>query len=125
MKKVILYGLNEERKVKISEILRDIKIKFIDKSYLNQIVGDIFDDNEKNMTSDIDVDTLFDNEFMLIQGFDTDQDLRDLLFAFKSKLIVRPITSARTDTNETWTLKELLKEIFEENEYMKNMADNT
>jgi len=72
--------------------------------------------------SPISVDFIanFDNEFMLIQGFDTDEDIRELLFSFKSNLVERPITSSRTESNEKWTLKELLKEIFEENEYMKN-----
>ena len=58
---------------------------------------------------------------MLIQGFDSEEDLRDLLFSFKSNLVARPITSARTENNEKWILKNLLQEIFEENEYMKNM----
>ncbi|MGP1411165.1 MAG: DUF3783 domain-containing protein [Peptoanaerobacter stomatis] len=121
MKKIILYQLSEDRKDRISKILKeDITVKFIDKNMLNEVVGDIFNDTEKNVSYEPDNDSIFDNEFMLIQGFDTDEDIRELLFSFKSNLVERPITSARTESNEKWTLKELLKEIFEENEYMKN-----
>ena len=122
MKKIILYQLSEDRKDRISKILKeDITVKFIDKNMLNEVVGDIFNDTEKNVSYESDNDSIFDNEFMLIQGFDTDEDIRELLFSFKSNLVERPITSSRTESNEKWTLKELLKEIFEENEYMKNM----
>ena len=121
MKKIILYQLREDRKDRISKILKeDITVKFIDKNMLNEVVGDIFNDTEKNVSYEPDNDSIFDNEFMLIQGFDTDEDIRELLFSFKSNLVERPITSSRTESNEKWTLKELLKEIFEENEYMKN-----
>ncbi|EHL14493.1 hypothetical protein HMPREF9630_00333 [Peptoanaerobacter stomatis] len=121
MKKIILYQLSEDRKDRISKILKeDITVKFIDKNMLNEVVGDIFNDTEKNVSYEPDNDSIFDNEFMLIQGFDTDEDIRELLFSFKSNLVERPITSSRTESNEKWTLKELLKEIFEENEYMKN-----
>ena len=121
MKKIILYQLSEDRKDRISNILKeDITVKFIDKNMLNEVVGDIFNDTEKNVSYEPDNDSIFDNEFMLIQGFDTDEDIRELLFSFKSNLVERPITSSRTESNEKWTLKELLKEIFEENEYMKN-----
>ncbi|EJU22150.1 PF12646 domain protein [Peptoanaerobacter stomatis] len=121
MKKIILYQLSEDRKDRISKILKeDITVKFIDKNMLNEVVGDIFNDTEKNVSYKPDNDSIFDNEFMLIQGFDTDEDIRELLFSFKSNLVERPITSSRTESNEKWTLKELLKEIFEENEYMKN-----
>lgn len=120
MKKIILYGLEESRKNQISNLFQnDIVLKFIDKNNLNDIVGDIFDDKEKSLEKEIPQDSVFDNEFMLIQGFETDEDLRDLLFLFKSKLVARPITSMRTPNNQDWTLKELLKEIFEENEYMQ------
>lgn len=120
MKKVILYNLDEQRKETIKNILSDdIKIKFIEKSEINEIVCDIFDDNEKNMNHNQENEPIFDNEFMLIQGFDTDDELTDLLFSFKSKLVPRPITSARTQENEKWMLKDLLKEIFEEDEMMK------
>jgi len=121
LKKIILYQLSEDRKDRISKILKeDITVKFIDKNMLNEVVGDIFNDTEKNVSYEPDNDSIFDNEFMLIQGFDTDEDIRELLFSFKSNLVERPITSSRTESNEKWTLKELLKEIFEENEYMKN-----
>ncbi|WP_242822821.1 DUF3783 domain-containing protein [Peptoanaerobacter stomatis] len=113
--------MSEDRKDRISKILKeDITVKFIDKNMLNEVVGDIFNDTEKNVSYKPDNDSIFDNEFMLIQGFDTDEDIRELLFSFKSNLVERPITSSRTESNEKWTLKELLKEIFEENEYMKN-----
>jgi hypothetical protein len=122
MKKIILYNLSEQRKNAIKNILsEDISISFIDKSNINEIVGDIFDDKQKNTLPDDDLSDIFDNEFMLIQGFDSEEDLRDLLFSFKSNLLARPITSARTENNEKWILKNLLQEIFEENEYMKNM----
>lgn len=122
MKKIILYNLSEQRKNVIKNILsEDISISFIDKSNINEIVGDIFDDKQKNTLSDDNLSDIFDNEFMLIQGFDSEEDLRDLLFSFKSNLVARPITSARTENNEKWILKNLLQEIFEENEYMKNM----
>lgn len=121
MKKIILYGLNDERKKQISDILsQDVILKFIDKNYLEENVGSIFDDKEELSDKEIPQDDVFDNEFMLIQGFEEDKHLKDLLFAFKSKLVARPITSMRTPNNEQWTLKELLKEIFEENEYMMN-----
>ena len=121
MKKIILYQLSEDRKDRISKILKeDITVKFIDKNMLNEVVGDVFNDTEKNVSYEPDNDSIFDNEFMLIQGFDTDEDIRELLFSFKSNLVERPITSSRTESNEKWTLKELLKEIFDENEYMKN-----
>ena len=122
MKKIILYNLSEQRKNAIKNILsEDISISFIDKSNINEIVGDIFDDKQKNTLPDDDLSDIFDNEFILIQGFDSEEDLRDLLFSFKSNLLARPITSARTENNEKWILKNLLQEIFEENEYMKNM----
>lgn len=122
MKKIILYNLSEQRKNTIKNILsEDISISFIDKSNINEIVGDIFDDKQKNTLPDDNLSDIFDNEFMLIQGFDSEEDLRDLLFSFKSNLVARPITSARTENNEKWILKNLLQEIFEENEYMKNM----
>lgn len=122
MKKIILYNLSEQRKNAIKNILsEDISISFIDKSNINEIVGDIFDDKQKNTLPDDNLSDIFDNEFMLIQGFDSEEDLRDLLFSFKSNLVARPITSARTENNEKWILKNLLQEIFEENEYMKNM----
>lgn len=122
MKKIILYNLSEQRKNAIKNILsEDISISFIDKSNINEIVGDIFDDKQKNTLPDDNLSDIFDNEFMLIQGFDSEEDLRDLLFSFKSNLLARPITSARTENNEKWILKNLLQEIFEENEYMKNM----
>ncbi len=122
MKKIILYNLSEQRKNAIKNILsEDISISFIDKSNINEIVGDIFDDKQKNTLPDENLSDIFDNEFMLIQGFDSEEDLRDLLFSFKSNLLARPITSARTENNEKWILKNLLQEIFEENEYMKNM----
>lgn len=122
MKKIILYNLSEQRKNVIKNILsEDISISFIDKSNINEIVGDIFDDKQKNTLPDDNLSDIFDNEFMLIQGFDSEEDLRDLLFSFKSNLVARPITSARTENNEKWILKNLLQEIFEENEYMKNM----
>ena len=122
MKKIILYNLSEQRKNAIKNILsEDISISFIDKSNINEIVGDIFDDKQKNTLPDDNLSDIFDNEFMLIQGFDSEEDLRDLLFSFKSNLLARPITSARTENNEKWILKNLIQEIFEENEYMKNM----
>ena len=122
IKKIILYNLSEQRKNAIKNILsEDISISFIDKSNINEIVGDIFDDKQKNTLPDDNLSDIFDNEFMLIQGFDSEEDLRDLLFSFKSNLLARPITSARTENNEKWILKNLLQEIFEENEYMKNM----
>ena len=122
MKKIILYNLSEQRKNAIKNILsEDISISFIDKSNINEIVGDIFDDKQKNTLPDDNLSDIFDNEFMLIQGFDSEEDLRDLLFSFKSNLLARPITSARTENNEKWILTNLLQEIFEENEYMKNM----
>ena len=122
MKKIILYNLSEQRKNAIKNILsEDISISFIDKSNINEIVGDIFDDKQKNTLPDENLSDIFDNEFMLIHGFDSEEDLRDLLFSFKSNLLARPITSARTENNEKWILKNLLQEIFEENEYMKNM----
>ena len=122
MKKIILYNLSEQRKNAIKNILsEDISISFIDKSNINEIVGDIFDDKQKNTLPDDNLSDIVDNEFMLIQGFDSEEDLRDLLFSFKSNLLARPITSARTENNEKWILKNLLQEIFEENEYMKNM----
>lgn len=122
MKKIILYNLSEQRKNAIKNILsEDISISFIDKSNINEIVGDIFDNKQKNTLPDDNLSDIFDNEFMLIQGFDSEEDLRDLLFSFKSNLVARPITSARTENNEKWILKNLLQEIFEENEYMKNM----
>ena len=122
MKKIILYNLSEQRKNVIKNILsEDISISFIDNSNINEIVVDIFDDKQKNTLPDDNLSDIFDNEFMLIQGFDSEEDLRDLLFSFKSNLVARPITSARTENNEKWILKNLLQEIFEENEYMKNM----
>ena len=84
MKKIILYNLSEQRKNAIKNILsEDISISFIDKSNINEIVGDIFDDKQKNTLPDDNLSDIFDNEFMLIQGFDSEEDLRD----FHSNLI--------------------------------------
>lgn len=121
MKKIILYGLSQDRKNQIKSLFNDdIIIKYIDKSYLEVMVGDIFDNDEFEINTNINDNSVFDNEFMLIQGFDGDNDLRDLLYSFKSKLVARPITSARTQSNEKWLLKDLLLEIFDEHQYMTN-----
>ena len=122
MKKIILYGLNEDRKNQIKSLFsNDITIKYIDKSYLEVMVGDIFDRDEIDIKDNKDENSVFNNEFMLIEGFDGENDIRDLLYSFKSKLVARPITSARTESNEKWLLRDLLLEIFDEHQYMTNL----
>ncbi|EFM39236.1 hypothetical protein HMPREF0379_0984 [[Eubacterium] yurii subsp. margaretiae ATCC 43715] len=122
MKKIILYGLNDDRKNQIQSLFNDdITIKYIDKSYLEVMVGDIFDRDEIDIKDNKDENSVFNNEFMLIEGFDGENDIRDLLYSFKSKLVARPITSARTESNEKWLLKYLLLEIFDEHQYMTNL----
>ncbi|EJP21887.1 PF12646 domain protein [Peptostreptococcaceae bacterium AS15] len=122
MKKIILYGLNDDRKNQIKSLFsNDITIKYIDKSYLEVMVGDIFDRDEVDVSDNKHDNSVFNNEFMLIQGFDGENDIRDLLYSFKSKLVARPITSARTESNEKWLLKDLFLEIFDEHQYMTNL----
>lgn len=123
MKKIILYMVNDSKFNRIKEVFKgdDFSVKTIDKRHLESKVGDIFNGNFKENPDAVYEDPLFENEFMLIDGFDTDEDIRDMLLMFKGNLIPRPITSARTKNNENWILKDLLKEIFTENEYMKNM----
>ena len=122
MKKIILYGLNDDRKKQIQSLFSDdITIKYIDKSYLEVMVGDILDRDEIDIKDNKDDNSVFNNEFMLIDGFDGENDIRDLLYSFKSNLVARPITSARTESNEKWLLKDLLLEIFDEHQYMTNL----
>ena len=74
MKKIILYGLNDDRKNQIQSLFNDdITIKYIDKSYLEVKVGDIFDIDEIDVKDNIHDNSVFNNEFMLIQSFDRDR----------------------------------------------------
>lgn len=123
MRKIILYLIDEDKlqRIKQAFLQEDIYIKIIDKTYLDLKLKDIFDDKEPESDKKLSTDEIYDNEFMLLDGFD-DEQLKDLIFRFKSNIIARPITSVRTENNQNWVLSELLKEIFMENEYMKNMS---
>lgn len=123
MRKIILYLIDEDKlqRIKQAFLQEDIYIKTIDKTYLDLKLKDIFDDKEPESDKKLSKDEIYDNEFMLLDGFD-DEQLKDLIFRFKSNIIARPITSVRTENNQNWVLSELLKEIFMENEYMKNMS---
>ncbi|MBS6062551.1 DUF3783 domain-containing protein [Criibacterium bergeronii] len=123
MRKIILYLIDEDKLLRIKQafLQEDIYIKTIDKTYLDLKLKDIFDDKEPESDKKLSTDEIYDNEFMLLDGFD-DEQLKDLIFRFKSNIIARPITSVRTENNQNWVLSELLKEIFIENEYMKNMS---
>lgn len=123
MRKIILYLIDEDKlqRIKQAFLQEDIYIKTIDKTYLDLKLKDIFDDKEPESDKKLSTDEIYDNEFMLLDGFD-DEQLKDLIFRFKSNIIARPITSVRTENNQNWVLSELLKEIFMENEYMKNMS---
>lgn len=123
MRKIILYLIDEDKlqRIKQAFLQEDIYIKTIDKTYLDLKLKDIFDDKEPESDKKLSTDEIYDNEFMLLDGFD-DEQLKDLIFRFKSNIIARPITSVRTENNQNWVLSELLKEIFIENEYMKNMS---
>lgn len=123
MRKIILYLIDEDKLLRIKQafLQEDIYIKTIDKTYLDLKLKDIFDDKEPESGKKLSTDEIYDNEFMLLDGFD-DEQLKDLIFRFKSNIIARPITSVRTENNQNWVLSELLKEIFIENEYMKNMS---
>lgn len=123
MRKIILYLIDEDKlqRIKQAFLQEDIYIKTIDKTYLDLKLKDIFDDKEPESGKKLSTDEIYDNEFMLLDGFD-DEQLKDLIFRFKSNIIARPITSVRTENNQNWVLSELLKEIFMENEYMKNMS---
>ena len=123
MRKIILYLIDEDKlqRIKQAFLQEDIYIKTIDKTYLDLKLKDIFDDKEPESDKKLSTDEIYDNEFMLLDGFD-DEQLKDLIFRFKSNIIARPRTSVRTENNQNWVLSELLKEIFMENEYMKNMS---
>ncbi|RDY21908.1 DUF3783 domain-containing protein [Criibacterium bergeronii] len=123
MRKIILYLIDEDKlqRIKQAFLQEDIYIKTIDKTYLDLKLKDIFDDKGPESDKKLSTDEIYDNEFMLLDGFD-DEQLKDLIFRFKSNIIARPITSVRTENNQNWVLSELLKEIFMENEYMKNMS---
>ena len=65
MKKIILYGLNDDRKNQIKSLFgNDITIKYIDKSYLEVKVGDIFDRDEVDISDNKHDNSVFNNEFM-------------------------------------------------------------
>lgn len=123
MEKIILYGLNKERQQQIQELLNNSgfdNIKFIDLEMSNCITGYLHDlegytpDKKEGMVAP-------DIEFMMISGFDGER-INSLVSAFKTNQIERPITSTLTPSNKDWIFADLIKEVYEEHQYMTSQA---
>ena len=62
-------------------------------------------------------------EFMMISGFDGER-INQLVSAFKTNQIERPVTSALTPSNKDWIFADLVNEVYEEHLYMTSQMNN-
>ena len=125
MEKIILYGLNDERTKQIHELLNNHgfeNIKFISNEMSNCITGFLHDldgytpDRKDGVTAP-------EIEFMMISGFDGER-INQLVSAFKTNQIERPVTSALTPSNKDWIFADLVNEVYEEHLYMTSQMNN-
>lgn len=126
MEKIILYGLNQERQKLILELLNNNgfdNIKFIPKEmstcitgYLHDLEGYTPEQKEDSIAPDI--------EFMMISGFDGEK-INALVSAFKLNQIERPITSSLTPSNKDWIFADLIKEVYEEHQFMTSKMNKS
>ncbi|MFR7873545.1 DUF3783 domain-containing protein [Peptoniphilus grossensis] len=110
MKKILLYGLEEE-KTKITEnVAREfgIEINKIEKNNLDKKVGDLFDFDLRE--NDIVED---ENKLMVFSDFDRNI-LQDFLIALKKEGVMVDHKCVLTETNANWTFAFLMGHIRDE-----------
>lgn len=126
MEKILLYGLNEDRKVSIKNLLKETgfqEIIFLQKEdacfkagYLHELEG-----YAKEVCAL--KEAVHDVEFMMISGFDRD-GINTLFSAFKSAGLSRPVTSALTEINKDWPLGDIINEVYEEHLLLTGQKNN-
>ena len=116
MGKILLYGLNYERKDEVNDLLTNngfTDIDFLERESGNLLVGYLhsLDGYEKENHTPKDVAP--EIEFMMISGFDG-AEIKTLVTLFKEANINRPVTSTLTKINKDWVFADLIKEVYEE-----------
>lgn len=110
MKKILLYGLEEE-KTKITEKVASefgIEINKVAKEDMNKKVGELFDLDLRENSPVED-----ENKLMVFSDFDRNI-LRDFLIALKKESIMLDNKCVLTETNSDWTFAFLMGHIRDE-----------
>lgn len=116
MEKILLYGLNDDRKKFLSDILikSDFQnLVFLQENDLYFTVGYLHGLDGYQPEKSTPKNEVHDVEFMMISGFDR-EGINKLFDVFKRAGSPRPVTSALTDINKDWILGDLINEVYEE-----------
>lgn len=123
MKKIMFYGLNNDRQSEIIPKLKELNLGLIDLVEFKNIkhsLGPLFETEEIDAKDEKEYtqEQFAGREFMMIKGLNS-EEVGELLAFFRKNEIKRPIACGLTENNFTWSLGELFEELIQEDEYMK------
>jgi hypothetical protein len=117
MKKILLYGVNQEHAGLIRKLSGDAVCLFAGSEDLDQTLGSLFENAPAEFR---EADS--EEEYILFSGFQTEE-----IGAFAAKLRkdgypFRGIFASETEVNRVWKLKDLLEETMREHRYFRERS---
>lgn len=119
--KILIYGYSDQDMFKFETLFNNAgenNFIFLNNSNLNQKVYDIIVSNKisENNASNKDFPNI---PFILLSGF-SHKEVMDFFNFIKENKFPNPLLALLTNTNKSWFLKALIKDVYQEHMIMRN-----
>lgn len=119
--KILIYGYSDQDMIKFENLFNnsgETNFIFLNNSNLNQKVYDIITSDKISSNDTLNQD--FPNiPFILLSGF-SHKEVMDFFNLIKENNFPNPLLALLTNTNKSWFLKDLIKDVYKEHIIMQN-----
>lgn len=121
MKRILLYGLDEETANKARELLlpQNISIHIIGDDVLDEKLSEVIEAN-----SDFDGrHQEFEGDYLIFDGIELKEMVRLIIIMSQAGISLPGVKISRTETNSGWTIRRLFKETLKEHRYTLKLVE--